>query len=758
MASLYSDIKKDSVVKPSKKTNKIIMRYAMPFVLFGVVGFYIAMMIDFIPIHPLIVGVIAGGVAVFWRFVNTDDRKYRTGIEYGSAAWGRPSDIAPYLNPTLRKNAILSASEGLNMERPENITFDRNKNALVIGGSGTWKTTGFIIPNILQANASFCITDPKGEILEQTGRFLLKKGYCVKIFNMKDKHQSNSYNPFHYIRPHKAIDDIETLIDVIVENTDKGLDGKSTGKSSDPFWSHAEKSLLSALFCYVYFRIERKEQQNMQSIWELLKMIDVDEKNDKLVSPFDKLFADWELDEPDHYGVQCYHAYKKGAGKTLKSILIQTNTRIRKFINPDLLSMMLVDELELDRIGDRKTALFVILDDSNPTFNFMAAVMYTQLFNILLNKADSVYKGTLPYHVRFMLDEFANVGKIPYFNNLITTIRSRNISATIILQTLQQLHETYNDAADVIVAGCASVVFLGGQDLKTLEFIEKKLGQETIDIAESSTGTQSNTKNYRRMGRELMKVNELSAMDNKKCIVMIGGIKPFMSFKYDVTRHPDFEYTPRANDNFSWDMQQFLVPRTHMELALEPLPKSMIYNEVIKVIVNTTDDDGNGVQAERIDVGVPDTCVYVDVERAGQNVAGGYRKVWYNRDVVCLAEGEDTIFARLLLLRAMKIMIRRKVIPPVPSNYKKLSNADLWKDYPLPTNHTKIDVGIKGMHAIYMPDTNVIKIALEKDVSMYFFDLKPREDLALLRAKKFIEERRAEIRRKREKAKSGKKS
>ena len=507
-------------------------------------------------LHPadLLIG-IAGAViirlAVYMKGKNA--KKYRKGMEYGSARWGGAEDIKPYIDPVFENNVLLTQTERLMMSsRPKQPKYARNKNILVIGGSGSGKTRFFCKPSLLQAHSSYVCTDPKGTLLPEIGTFLERKKYRIKCLNLINFRKSMRYNPLAYIRSEK---DILKLVNALIMNT-KG-EGE---KSSEDFWVKAERLYYSALIGYIWYEAT-EEEKNFITLLDLINASEAREDDETYQSPVDLLFSQLEEREPDHFAVKQYRKFKMAAGKTLKSILISCGARLAPFDIKELRDLMEYDELELDTLGDQKTALFVILSDTDSTFNFVAALMYSQLFNLLCDKADDFYGGRLPVHVRLILDEFANIGQIPNFDKLIATIRSREISASIILQSQSQLKTIYKDAADTIVGNCDSTLFLGGKEKSTLKEISELLGKETIDLYNQSEnrGSQvSHGLSYQKLGKELMTQDELAVMDGGKCIFMLRGVRPFLSDKYDLTRHPNYRYTADADPKNVFDMERYM--------------------------------------------------------------------------------------------------------------------------------------------------------------------------------------------------------
>ena len=519
-------------------------------------GFTAAFSSPWLSFQPtdLLIG-IAGAVvlrmAVYLKGKNA--KKYRHGIEYGSARWGTAADIAPYMDKDFFQNIPMTQTERITMaSRPKQPKYVRNKNILVIGGSGSGKTRFFCKPSLLQAHSSYVCTDPKGTLLPEIGTFLERKKYRIKCLNLINFRKSMRYNPLAYIRSEK---DILKLVNALIMNT-KG-EGE---KSSEDFWVKAERLYYSALIGYIWYEAT-EEEKNFITLLDLINASEAREDDETYQSPVDLLFSQLEEREPDHFAVKQYRKFKMAAGKTLKSILISCGARLAPFDIKELRDLMEYDELELDTLGDQKTALFVILSDTDSTFNFVAALMYSQLFNLLCDKADDFYGGRLPVHVRLILDEFANIGQIPNFDKLIATIRSREISASIILQSQSQLKTIYKDAADTIVGNCDSTLFLGGKEKSTLKEISELLGKETIDLYNQSEnrGSQvSHGLSYQKLGKELMTQDELAVMDGGKCIFMLRGVHPFLSDKYDLTRHPNYRYTADADPKNVFDMERYM--------------------------------------------------------------------------------------------------------------------------------------------------------------------------------------------------------
>ena len=531
-------------------------------------GFTAAFFSPWLSFHPtdLLIG-IAGAVvlrmAVYLKGKNA--KKYRHGIEYGSARWGTAADIAPYMDKDFFQNIPMTQTERITMaSRPKQPKYARNKNILVIGGSGSGKTRFFCKPSLLQAHSSYVCTDPKGTLLPEIGTFLERKKYRIKCLNLINFRKSMRYNPLAYIRSEK---DILKLVNALIMNT-KG-EGE---KSSEDFWVKAERLYYSALIGYIWYEAT-EEEKNFITLLDLINASEAREDDETYQSPVDLLFSQLEEREPDHFAVKQYRKFKMAAGKTLKSILISCGARLAPFDIKELRDLMEYDELELDTLGDQKTALFVILSDTDSTFNFVAALMYSQLFNLLCDKADDFYGGRLPVHVRLILDEFANIGQIPNFDKLIATIRSREISASIILQSQSQLKTIYKDAADTIVGNCDSTLFLGGKEKSTLKEISELLGKETIDLYNQSEnrGSQvSHGLSYQKLGKELMTQDEIAVMDGGKCILQLRGVRPFFSDKFDITKHPRYKYLADADKKNTFDIERYMKRRPAIVKPDEP--------------------------------------------------------------------------------------------------------------------------------------------------------------------------------------------
>ena len=482
-------------------------------------------------------------------------KKFRHGEEYGSARWGNRKDIEPFEDPVFENNIILTETERLTMNsRPKAPQYARNKNVIVIGGLGSGKTRFYVKPNLMQMtdHVSYVVTDPKGTIIVECGKMLVNGGYRIKVLNTINFKKSMHYNPFHYIRSEK---DILKLVNTIIANT-KGEGEKST----EDFWIKAERLLYSALIGYIWYEAPG-EEQNFSTLLEFINASETREEDEEFKNAVDELFEELEAENPEHFAVRQYRKYKLAAGKTAKSILISCGARLAPFDIQELREIMSYDEMELDMIGDQKTAMFVIISDTDDTFNFVVAIMYTQLFNLLCDKADDEHGGRLPYHVRLLLDEFSNIGQIPKFDKLIATIRSREISASIILQSQSQLKTIYKDAAETITGNCDTVLFLGGKESSTLKEISETLGKETIDLYNTSDtrGTsQSYGLNYQKTGKELMSRDELAVMDGNKCILQLRGVRPFFSNKYDITKHKRYKELADADTRNAFDVEKYL--------------------------------------------------------------------------------------------------------------------------------------------------------------------------------------------------------
>ena len=508
--------------------------------------------------HPidLCVGVAAAlliRLAVYVKGKNA--KKFRKNLEYGSARWGKPEDIAPYVDPKFENNVILTQTERLMMSnRPKDPKTARNKNVLVVGGSGSGKTRFFIKPNLMQLHSSYVVTDPKGSIAVECGKLMLRNGYKVKIFNSINFKKSHHYNPFAYIHSEK---DILKLVTTLIANT------KGDGKSGDDFWQKAETLLYTALIGYIHYEAP-EEEQNFATLIEFINAMEVREDDETFENNVDLAFKELAQREPNHFAVRQYKKYKLAAGKTAKSINISCGARLAPFDIQELREITMYDELELDTLGDRKTALFLIMSDTDSTFNFLISMIYSQLFNLLCEKADDVYGGRLPIHVRCLIDECANIGQIPNLEKLMATIRSREISACLVLQAQSQLKALYKDNADTIIGNCDSSIFLGGKEPGTLKELNQALGKETIDTfntGESRGREVSHSLNYQKLGKDLATIDELAVLDGGKCILQLRGVRPFLSDKYDITKHPNYKYLSDANPRNAFDIEKYLSTR-----------------------------------------------------------------------------------------------------------------------------------------------------------------------------------------------------
>ena len=565
----------------TKKLTKLLALY-LPYILLGLVatnfgeawrlaegkelGDKIMSMMGTVPLafanplpslHPLdiLVGLCCGAglrLAVYLRSKNA--KKYRHGMEYGSARWGTAKDIEPFMAPKFADNIILTKTERLMMSnRPPDPKNARNKNVLVVGGSGSGKTRFWLKPNLLQCHSSYVVTDPKGSIVVECGNALLKNSYKVRILNTINFKKSMHYNPFAYVHSEK---DILKLVTTLMTDT------KGEGSGGDPFWEKSERLLLTALIAYLHYEAPA-EEQNFATLLEMLNTMQVLEDDEEYQNPVDLLFEELAKKKPNSFAGRQYKLYKLAAGKTAKSILISCGARLAPFDIEELRELMSYDELELDTLGDRKTALFLIMSDTDDTFNFVIAILQSQLFNLLCDKADDEYNGKLPIHVRFLLDEFANIGQIPRFDKLIATIRSREMSASIILQSQSQLKAIYKDAAEIILDNADSTLFLGGRG-KNAKDISDNLGRETIDSFNTSEnrGTQvSHGLTYQKLGKELMTQDEIAVMDGGKCILQLRGVRPFLSDKYDITKHPNYKYLSDFDKKNAFDVERYMSTR-----------------------------------------------------------------------------------------------------------------------------------------------------------------------------------------------------
>ena len=513
-------------------------------------------------LHPmdLLIGVCCGAglrIAVYLKDKNA--KKYRHGMEYGSARWGTQKDIEPFEDPVFANNVILTRTERLMMgNRPKNPANARNKNVLVVGGSGSGKTRFWLKPNLLQCHSSYVVTDPKGDIVIDCGQALLKNGYSIRIFNTINFRKSMHYNPFAYIHSEK---DILKLTTTLIANT------KGDGKAGEEFWTKAETLLYCALIGYIHYEAPL-EEQNFATLIEFLNAMEVREDDETFQNPVDQMFEALKKKKPNHFAVRQYAKFKLAAGKTLKSILVSCGARLAPFDIEEVRDITMYDELSLDTVGDKKTALFLIMSDTDPTFNFLISMIYTQLFNLLCEKADDVYGGRLPVHVRCLIDECANIGQIPNLEKLVATIRSREISACLVLQAQSQLKAIYKDNADTIIGNMDSRIFLGGSEPTTLKELNQALGKETIDLYNTSD-TRGNSPsygtNYQKVGHDLASVDELSVLDGGKCILQLRGVRPFKSDKYDLTQHPNYKLTAGADKKNTFSIEAFLDHRLKLK-------------------------------------------------------------------------------------------------------------------------------------------------------------------------------------------------
>ena len=531
--------------------------------------------------HPvdLLVGIACGvglRFAVYMKGKNA--KKYRHGAEYGTARWGNAQDIAPYVAPKFEDNIILTQTESLTMNsRPKDPKTARNKNVLIVGGSGSGKTRFWLKPNLMQCTSktypvSFVVTDPKGTLIIETGKMLQRKGYRIKVLNTINFKKSMKYNPFAYIHDEK---DILKLVTTLIANT------KGDGKGGDPFWEKAETLLYTALIGYIHYEAP-EEEQNFSTLVEFINSMEVREDDEEFKNSVDLMFDELEEKSPDHFAVRQYKKFKLSAGKTAKSILVSCGARLAPFDIAELREVTAYDELELDTLGDRKTALFLIMSDTDDSFNFLISMAYTQLFNLLCEKADDVYGGRLPVHVRCLIDECANIGQIPKLEKLVATIRSREISACLVLQAQSQLKAIYKDNADTIIGNMDCSIFLGGREPTTLKELSAALGKETIDTyntGESRGRETSHSLNYQKLGKALMDVDELAVLDGGKCILQLRGVRPFLSNKYDITKHPLYKYLSDYDKKNAFDIERFLSTRLK--------PKSDEVYDVYEVDVET---------------------------------------------------------------------------------------------------------------------------------------------------------------------------
>ena len=517
--------------------------------------------------HPkdLLVGIITGvafRLVVYFKAKNA--KKFRHGVEYGSARWGTPKDIEPYMDKeNFENNILLTQTERLQMNgRPSSPKYARNKNVLIIGGSGSGKTRFFVKPNLMQMHSSYVVTDPKGTVINEIGNVFVRENYRIKIFNTINFKKSMHYNPFAYIHSEK---DILKLVTTLIANT------KGEGKGGDDFWLKAETLLYQALIGYIHYEAP-EEEQNFSTLLEMINSMEVREDDEEFKNAVDMLFDELEERSPDHFAVRQYAKYKLAAGKTAKSILVSCGARLAPFDIKELREITAYDELELDTLGDKKTALFLIMSDTDATFNFLISMIYTQLFNLLCEKADDVYGGRLPVHVTCLIDEMANIGQIPNLEKLMATIRSREISACLVLQAKSQLKAIYKDNADTIIGNCDSQIFLGGSEQTTLKDLNTTLGKETIDMyntGETRGQSQSYNMNYQKLGHDLMSIDELAVMDGSKCIVQVRGVRPFFSDKYDLTKHPKYHLTADADKRNWFDIEKFLKKKDNLILKAD---------------------------------------------------------------------------------------------------------------------------------------------------------------------------------------------
>lgn len=532
-------------------------------------NFSLAFQNPFPSFHPEDIAVGVTGAILLKLFVyykGKNAKKFRQGEEYGSARWGTSKDIEPFIDPVFENNVILTQTERLMMSsRPKLPKYARNKNVIVIGGSGSGKTRFYVKPNLMQMtpNVSYVVTDPKGTIIIECGKMLVDGGYKIKVLNTINFKKSMHYNPFHYIRSEK---DILKLVNTIIANT-KG-EGE---KSSEDFWVKAERLLYCALIGYIYYEAP-EEEQNFSTLLEFINASEAREDDEEFKNAVDELFEDLERENPEHFAVRQYKKYKLAAGKTAKSILISCGARLAPFDIQELRDLMAYDEMELDQLGEEQTAMFVIISDTDDTFNFVVAIMYSQLFNLLCDKADDEHNGRLPVHVRLLLDEFSNIGQIPKFDKLIATIRSREISASIILQSQSQLKTIYKDAAETILGNCDTMLFLGGKESSTLKEISETLGKETIDLYNTSdTRGQSRSYglNYQKTGKELMSRDELAVMDGSRCILQLRGVRPFLSDKFDITKHKRYKELADYDKKNEFDIEKYLKHELVMPMEQE---------------------------------------------------------------------------------------------------------------------------------------------------------------------------------------------
>ncbi|SFL48180.1 type IV secretion system protein VirD4 [Lachnospiraceae bacterium KH1T2] len=512
---------------------------------------------------------LAGALRLAVYLKGKNARKFRHNEEYGSARWGTHEDIEPYIDPEFKNNVILSQTERLTMNsRPKNPKYARNKNLLVVGGSGSGKTRFVLKPNLLQMHSSYVVCDPKGTIVNECGTALLKNKYKIKILNTINFKRSMHYNPFAYIHSEK---DILKLVTTLIANT------KGEGKGGDEFWTKSETLLYCALIGYIHYEAP-EEEQNFATLLEMLNAMEVREDDEEFKNPVDMMFDELEEKDPEHFAVRQYKKYKLAAGKTAKSILVSCGARLAPFDIKELREITSYDELELDKIGDEKTALFLIMSDTDATFNFLISMVYTQMFNLLCEKADDVYGGRLPVHVRCLIDEAANIGQIPNLEKLVATIRSREISVCLVLQAKSQLKAIYKDNADTIIGNMDSQIFLGGSEKTTLKDLNEILGKETIDTyntGETRGQSKSYNLNYQKLGHDLMSMDQLAVMDGSKCIVQVRGVRPFFSDKYDLTQHPNYKLTADYDKKNWFDIEKYL----NRKLVLHPNDEYEVFND-----------------------------------------------------------------------------------------------------------------------------------------------------------------------------------
>ena len=509
--------------------------------------------------HDLCVGLLLGACFRLFIFIkDSEKKKYRKGREYGSARWGTPEDIKPFIDPVFANNVILTQTERLTMSsRPKNPAYARNKNVLIIGGSGSSKTRFWLKPNLMQCHSSYVVTDPKGSLIVECGRLLKRNGYRIKVMNTINFGKSMHYNPLAYIHSEK---DILKLVNCLILNT------KGEGKSNDPFWEKAETLLYTALIGYLY-DVAPAEDRNFAMLVSMINAMEVREDDEDFKNPVDLMFEALEEREPEHFAVRQYKKYKLAAGKTAKSILISCASRLAPFDIKEVREITMYDELDLDMLGDERTALFLIMSDTDGTFAFLISLIYSILFNRLCERADDVYGGRLPIHVRCLIDEAANIGQIPNLERLMATIRSREISACLVLQAQSQLKALYKDNMDTIIGNCDASLFLGGKEETTLKSWNSLLGKETIDLYNTSVtkgNQESHGQNFQKLGKDLMSVDELAVMDGGKCLLQIRGVRPFLSRKYDITKHPNYKLLSDFNEKNAFNIEKFLSTRMPM--------------------------------------------------------------------------------------------------------------------------------------------------------------------------------------------------